>query len=246
MTTPTTGPFWQNPKHGSRNRVAHYLFDQVGEGRVFNKDNLREVLRTADGRGIEQIDRRMRELREVGWVIRNYKDMATLAPNELYLEKIGEHTWEPGFRPPRPTTLTATERRRVFERNGMQCKVCGIDFGDEYPHLLAQGKHVRARPTVGHWTPKERGGTDDFWNLRPECHLCNEPSRNLSEPPPDIKLVKRKIGELKRDDKRMLVSWLLAGRRSFSPVESIWAEIQRMPEPDKDDIKRLLGDMLGP
>ncbi|HEX8423756.1 MAG TPA: HNH endonuclease [Pyrinomonadaceae bacterium] len=246
MTTPSEStPYWRDARHGSRNRVAHYLFERVGEGHVFSKDALRDMLRMPDGRGIEQIDRRMRELREVGWVIRNYKDMATLAPNELFLEKVGAHTWEPSYRPPRATALSATDRRKVFERDGKRCKVCGIDFGAEYPHLAAQGKHIQARPTVGHWTPRERGGTDDLWNLRAECHLCNEPSKNLTAPPVDARLVTRKVKELRREDKRTLAGWLLAGRRTFTPLENIWAEIQQLPEPEKVEIRQLLGDMLG-
>lgn len=212
---------------------------------MFSKDALRDMLRMPDGRGIEQIDRRMRELREAGWVIRTYKDMATLAPSELFLEKIGAHTWEPGYRPPRAMTVNATDRRKVYARDGLRCKACGIDFGDEYPHLAALGKHVKARPTVGHWTPRERGGTDDLWNLRAECHLCNEQSRNLSETPVDVRLLKRNVKELRREDKRTLAGWLLAGRRTFTPLENIWAEIQKLPEPDKADIRQLLGEMLG-
>lgn len=238
-------PFWKNAKYGSRNRVANYLAEELGEGSVFNKDQIREKLRDPSGRGIEQIDRRMRELREVGWVIRTYKDMASLAPNELYLEKIGDRTWEPGYRPPRATTLSANDRRAAYERDGRRCMVCGIDFGDEYPHLLAEGRHVKARPTIGHWIPKERGGTDDVSNLRPECHLCNEQSRNLTGSPVDTELVKRRIRELNREDKRRLAKWMLSGRRSFSHVENLWAEVQQLPTPARDEVRSYLADMLG-
>lgn len=245
-----TGPpdltaFWANPRHGARKRVAHYLYVKVGEGQVFSQERIRDAIRDEDGRGINQIDRRRRELNEVGWIIRNYKDMATLAPDELYLEKIGDHIWEPGYRPIRSTTLSANDRRTVYETEGRRCAVCGIDFGDEYPHLALEGKHVKARPTIGHWTPKERGGTDELSNLRPECHLCNEQSRNLTGPPVDVGLVKRKVRELRRDDKRLLTTWLLSGRRSFSDVEVLWGKINQLPASGRDDIKKLLGEMLG-
>ncbi len=234
-----------NPAYGARNRVAYYLATEVGEGNTFTIDTLRDLIRREDGRGIDEVDRRTRDLRDLNWVIRNYKDMASLRPNELYLERIVDRTWEPGYKVPRPSTLGANDRRAVYERDGSRCAVCGIDFGDEYPHLAANGKRVKARPTIGHWVPKERGGTDDLSNLRPECHLCNEQSRNLTGTPVDIELVKRKIGQLKREDKRKLSSWMLMNRRSFSDLDNAWAEINQLPATDKATIMTLLGEMLG-
>lgn len=244
-TEPNELEIWQNPAYGARNRVAHYLATVVKEGNTFTIDTLRNLIRRADGAGIDEVDRRARDLKDLGWIIRNYKDRAGLRPNELYLEKIGDLTWEPGYKVPRPSTLSANDRRAVYERDGRRCLVCGIDFGDEYPHLAAAGKHVQARPTIGHWIPKERGGTDDLSNLRPECHLCNEQSRNLTGTPVDVELVKRQIGQLKREDKRKLSSWLLMGRRGFNDLDNAWAEINQLPETDKEEIKKLLGEMLG-
>src|SRR5437868_290630 len=101
--SPETGElFWQNAGLGSRTRVAHWLFAEVGEGRVFTKNDMRDALP-----GIEQIDRRMRDLRPLGWKIRTYKVMPTLAANELFLEKIGDRIWESDYRPPRRAVLSA-------------------------------------------------------------------------------------------------------------------------------------------
>jgi 5-methylcytosine-specific restriction endonuclease McrA len=237
--------FWRNPAHGAKKRVAHYLHSVVGEGNSFDVDSLRDAIRKPDGSGVDEVDRRMRELREVGWRIRNYKDMTALAPNQLHLEKVGDHIWEPGYRTARRTTLSARDRRAVYERDGHRCAVCAIDFGTEYPHLLEAGQHVKARPTIGHWVPRERGGTDDLSNLRPECHLCNEQSRNLTGTPVDPKLVRRKILELKKDDKRRLASWLDMGRRTFSDLDIVWAELNQLPSSEKDLIHEQLAKMLG-
>jgi 5-methylcytosine-specific restriction endonuclease McrA len=228
-------PYWQNSKFGSRNRVANWLAEVVGEGAVFTKNQLREALP-----GIEQIDRRMRDLRPLGWVIRTYKDMTTLAAEELFLEEIGDRVWEPNYRPPRASAISAATRRTVYERDGRMCVVCGIDFGAEYPDRPG----VKARPTIGHWLPKERGGVNDLSNLRAECHLCNESSRNLTAQPIDAELLKRKLHELPRSDKQQLAAWMLAGRRTFSRPEKLWAEYNQLPAPMRDDARAFLSEML--
>lgn len=239
------GQLWENTKIGSKKRVAFYLATQVREGGFFTIDDMRDTIRTADGKGIDEIDRRIRELREVGWIIRNYKTLATLAPNELFLETVGDRVWEKDYKTPRSTTLSASARAAVYARDGKRCAVCGIDFGDEYADLAALGLHTKARPTIGHWTPRERGGSDDLTNLRPECHLCNEQARNLTLTPVDVALLKRQIAELKRDDKRKLSSWLLTSRRTFTELERVWSEINKLPTNDRDDIKQYVADMLG-
>jgi 5-methylcytosine-specific restriction endonuclease McrA len=228
-------PYWQNPKYGSRNRVAHWLATEVGEGQAFTKNQLRDALP-----GIEQVDRRMRDLRPLGWSIRTYKDMPTLSSSELFLEKIGDEVWDPGYRPRRVTGISAATRRTVYERDGKRCAVCAIDFGSEYNDKPG----VIARPTIGHWLPKERGGTDDISNLRAECHLCNETARNLTAQPSDPELLKRKLRELPRAEKQQLANWMLARRRSFSKVEELWSEYNHLPGPVQDDVRSYLSTML--
>jgi 5-methylcytosine-specific restriction endonuclease McrA len=230
-----TGPYWQNSKFGSRNRVANWLVEVVGEGAVFTKNQLREALP-----GIEQIDRRMRDLRPLGWVIRTYKDMTTLAADELFLERVGDRVWEPDYRPPRVSGISAATRRAVFERDGRKCMVCGVDFGSEYPDRPGS----KARPTIGHWLPKERGGSNDASNLRAECHLCNESARNLTAQPIDPELLKRKVQELPRTEKQQLASWMLADRRTFSRAETLWTEYNQLPSAKRDEVRAFLSEML--
>lgn len=231
MNNANEGPIWSNPSVGAAKRVAHFLATEVGEEEKFSKSKLREIVPNT-----EQVDRRMRDLRKVGWKIRNYKDMASLAPSELYLEEIGDHVWEDGYRWP-AEGLTAAQRRRVYERDGHRCFVCGIDFGAEYPDK----PEVKARPTVGHIIPKERGGDPTaLENLRPECQLCNETARNLTEVPADLDLLKKKLVELGRKDKRQLVEWMLRGQRSYSDTERIWAQYSQLPRPRQDEIREAL------
>jgi hypothetical protein len=230
----TSATIWQNDSIGAAKRVAHYLATEVGEGTKFDKAKLREIVPNT-----EQVDRRMRDLRKVGWKIRNYKDKASLKPNELLLETVGDHIWEDGYRWPEEG-LTAAKRRKVFDRDGRRCMVCGLDFGAEYPDKPG----TIARPTIGHILPKERGGDDSLENLRPECQLCNETARNLTEPPADVELLKRRVIELNRTDKQMLASWMLADRRTFTDAEKLWAQYSQLPRPMREGVREALSAAL--
>jgi 5-methylcytosine-specific restriction endonuclease McrA len=225
---------WEDSSAGAAKRVGHYLATEIGENKTFNKQDLRKVVPDT-----EQVDRRMRDLRKVGWIIRTYKDKASLKPNELFLEKIGDGVWKAGYKWP-TEGLTSAKRRKVLDRDGRRCMVCGIDFGEEYPDRTG----VVARPTIGHILPKERGGSDDLDNLRPECQFCNETARNLTDTPVDAELVKRRILELNRQDKQMLASWMLAKRRSFTDAERLWAQYSQLPLPVKEEVQRALSDAL--
>lgn len=233
MSTEDGPPIWQKPSVGAAKRVGHYLATEVGEGETFEKSRLREIVPNT-----EQVDRRMRDLRKVGWKIRNYKDMASLRPNELYLENIGDEVWEDGYRWP-AQGLTAAKRRKVYARDGRRCMICGIDFGAEYPDKPG----VLARPTIGHILPSNRGGTDDLDNLRPECQLCNETARNLTEQA-DVGLVKLRMLELNRADKQLLAQWMLRGTRSFSEAEKLWAQYSQLPQPQQEEVRGALSAAL--
>lgn len=227
-------PVWQDTTIGAKKRVAHFLATEIGQGNVFSFGDVRAKITN-----IEQLGRRMRELREVGWKILSYKDTSQLQPDELLLHTVGDRIWEPGYRWP-TKRLSAATRRKVFERDGHRCMVCGMDLGAEYPDRAG----ITARPTVGHWIPQERGGGDDLSNLRAECHLCNESSRDLTDAPVDVELLRRRIRELTRADKQTLASWMLTGRRTFTKAEQLWAEYNQLPQPDRDVVRDALSASL--
>lgn len=224
----------KDKKVGAAKQVAHFLATEVGQGKIFDKATLRKIVPN-----IEQVDRRMRDLRKVGWVIRNYKDMASLKPNELLLEKIGEELWRENWKWP-VQGLNASLRRKVFDRDGPRCMVCGIDFGAEFPDRPG----VRARPTIGHVLPLERGGNSELENLRPECQFCNEQGKNTTPTPIDTDLLKRLIGELGRADKRSLAEWMNSGRRTFTPAEKLWMQYRQLPGPKRVEIQEALINSL--
>jgi 5-methylcytosine-specific restriction endonuclease McrA len=75
-------------------------------------------------------------------------------------------------------------RKRVRQRDGDRCQVCGSD-GWIPPHLTQSGRFIagRRRLVVGHITPAERyaGHHDDPRNLRTMCVSCNNSQRDLSD-----------------------------------------------------------------
>lgn len=215
--------------------MAHHLATEVGEGASFTMQSVRDACP-----GIEQIDRRMRELREVGWVIRTYKDHAGLQPQELFLETIGDRVWEPGYKGTAVQRISGPLRREVFARDGNRCQECGIGAGEEYPDYPGRF----ARMTIGHWLPLARGGTNAKTNLRTECSMCNETGKNATGTPVDPELVRVKMKALGRSEKAVLLTWMKAGRREFSPLEDVWSQYRSLPAEERSSMEGYLAGMM--
>jgi 5-methylcytosine-specific restriction endonuclease McrA len=226
---------WKDATLSSRARVALYLSQEVGEGNQFHKNAVREALP-----GIEQVDRRMRELREVGWIIRNYKDHPSLKPNELLLENVGDAVWEVGYKSPASARVSGKVQRQVFDRDGNRCVVCGVAAGEEYPNRPG----VIARMTIGHLVPKGRKGWNSLDNLRTECSFCNETVRHLSAAPVDPELLKAQIKEMPRRERALLASWVIKDKRDFTMAEELWAKYRQLPAPQRDEVRDLLAEFV--
>jgi hypothetical protein len=84
-------PRWDDPSLtlGSMMRAALWLVTVVGEGNKFTKQDLREAFP-----GIAQIDRRMRDLRDFGWIIDTTREDPTLAAEEFRLVQAGVPVWD--------------------------------------------------------------------------------------------------------------------------------------------------------
>ncbi|MEV6910887.1 hypothetical protein [Amycolatopsis sp. NPDC051071] len=216
-------------------RVALWLAAEVGEGGHFVKQQLREAMP-----GVEQIDRRMRDLRPAGWSILTYRDRTSLAPGQLLLEKIGLPVWEKEHRSAGLRVVTASTRRRVFERDGNRCIRCGILAGEIYPDETA----VSARLTVGHVEAHKYGSGAGEENLVTECARCNETAKHLAAPRFDERQVWDEISELPRKDKQVILNWLAAGKREPSRVERVMSHLWQLPGLQRDEISRKLGQSL--
>ncbi|WP_370946154.1 HNH endonuclease [Amycolatopsis sp. cg5] len=228
-------PDWRNSNLGTRIRVAVWLAVEVGEGGHFTKQQLRDAMP-----GVEQIDRRMRDLRPAGWSILTYRDIAGLAPGELQLDKIGKPVWEKEYRAAGLRVITATMRRNLFERDGHRCVRCGILAGEIYPDDTA----VTARLTVGHVIPYKYGSGSTMADLVTECARCNETAKHLTSPRLNEQQVWDELVELPRKDKFAVLAWLAAGRREQSRVERVVSHIWQLPGVHREAIQERLARTL--
>ena len=133
-------PDWQTSALGSKIRVALWLTTEIGVGGVFRKSDLRSAFP-----GVEQVDRRMRDLRQEGWQIETYREDRSLESDELRLVSIGGAVWESTYRSLKPKALSDSERRRVLANAGFLCVHCGISAGEAYPDAAWRTARLSAR-----------------------------------------------------------------------------------------------------
>lgn len=227
---------WRDSSLGGRIRVALWLYNEVGEGQRFSKQRLRSAIPN-----VEQIDRRMRDLRPAGWVIKTYRDMAGLSPDELYLETIGDHVWEPGKRSSGLRMISGRVRRDVMDRDHHRCVRCGISSGEEYP----DDPGSRARLTLGHVNPHKYGSSADPEDLVTECARCNETAKQFTPAQFSAEQVWDTILELPTKDKLKILAWMARDRRPMSSAERAWAHFRQLPAAQREDLQGRLADALG-
>lgn len=149
----------------ARDKLREYFLANVGK--VLKTSKLRRVA------GISDYQRRIRELRnEEGLQILTHNDRADLHPGEYMLVS-------PKPKPRLAQGITADQRARILQRNGMTCQVCGAGAGE--PDPFDPAKKVRLQ--VDHIIPLNEGGTSDDSNLRTTCSACNLGRSNLFTPP---------------------------------------------------------------
>jgi hypothetical protein len=182
----------------------------------------------------------MRDLRPAGWIIKTYRDMAGLAPDELYLEKIGARVWEPGNRSVGLRSISGKVRREVLERDNHRCVRCGICAGEEYPDEPGSA----ARLTLGHVNPHKHGSSAYVEDLVTECARCNESPKHLTGVKFPPEQVWDRIAELPKREKTQLLSWMVADRRPMSPAERAWAQYRQLPGVHRDELRRRLANAL--
>ena len=207
-------------KPSSRALVAAFIA-QVGEGNKFGK---LEMLAAVPN--VAQADRRMRDLREIGWVIDNYKVNPDLRPDEYLVRAIGTRIDLGEKAQPSRKTVSGPKRRRILERDGSACQVCGIAAGAEFSDIPGR----RAMLSIGHIIPVIRGGDNNDDNLRAECQRCNDESRDLSSDPPSMEEILAQVSHIGgRKDKKELFQWMQAGRRTVSDKEHLFARWASLP-----------------
>ncbi|MFF4348852.1 HNH endonuclease [Streptomyces sp. NPDC001530] len=226
---------WRDGGLGTRVRVALWLRDEVGEGNTFKKRALRLAIP-----GSEQVDRRMRDLRPAGWVIKTYRDKPSLKADELYLEKIGVPIWEKERRATGLRQISSRTRRSVYERDLHMCRRCGVAAGEAYPGEPGS----RARLTLGHVNPHKSGSGSSPADLITECARCNETVRHLTGPQMTSEQVWDRIKELPLRHKKDLLLWMAADARAQTDTERAWGMYRQLPGELREGIKRDLEVLL--
>ncbi|MBD9728730.1 hypothetical protein PV755_35355 [Streptomyces caniscabiei] len=222
-------------RRSSKVRVAEFLA-AVGEGEVFTKLQLIEGVP-----GVAQVDRRMRDLRELGWRIDNYKTNPRLRPDEYLLAKIGVRIdlGEQRQEPAKPR-IPAARRREALEKADSLCQTCGVRAGEAYPEDETQ----RAVLSVHLVDPAPPINTE-LSNLRVECQRCNAGLRGTGRALPSTADVLGRASRLgNRDDKRRLYRLMQSGRLERDEVELIFAEWLRLERNDRVDIMLKLAGAL--
>lgn len=226
---------WRDTGLGTRVRVALWLRDEVGEGGVFSKQELRAAIQ-----GAEQVDRRMRDLRPADWDIKTYRDKSSLQPDQLYLQKIGLPVWEKDHRAAGLRQISAKTRRFVYERDGHMCRRCGVAAAEAYPD--EPGSH--ARLTLGHVNPHKSGSGAAPEDLITECARCNETVRHLTGVQMSKEQVWDRVKELPKRQKMDLLAWMAADVRPLSPAEKAWGVYRQLPAAVRDEVEQELRDLL--
>ncbi|MFE6467953.1 hypothetical protein ACFVGP_10670 [Streptomyces rochei] len=83
-------PDWRDPSAGGGLVRAAAWLAELGENKVFTKRDLREAFPD-----IAQIDRRVRDLRDYGWVINTSREDPDLDQNQQRFVKRGIAVWDP-------------------------------------------------------------------------------------------------------------------------------------------------------
>ena len=221
-------------RRSSKVKVAEFLA-AVGEGNVFTKLQLFEGVP-----GVAQADRRMRDLRELGWKIDNYKTDPRLQPDEYRLTEIGTRV-DLGEQPketPRPR-ISAARRREALDRAGSACQTCGMRANEPYPD-----EDQRAVLSVHIIDPTPPVDTE-LTNLRVECQRCNAGVRGggTAMPAPED-VLRRASGLGSREEKRRLYRLMQSGRPERDEVDLIFGEWLRLGRDDRVDVMLKLAGAL--
>lgn len=213
-------------KAGSMVRGALWLVNDVGVGNTFTKEELRIAFP-----GIAQIDRRIRDLRDYGWVIRSNTEDATLRPDEQRFVQPGLRVWEPAERRKGgAATLSAKERRAIFEKDGYQCVVCGIAGGETY----LDRDYETAVLSVTKCPNVDDDDSDPMYVS--ECRRCRS-GRAGGEGETNVSVILSNLRALPQDDRQRLSRWISRGRRGPTPLDRVWTSYRQLPTELRDRVE---------
>lgn len=221
-------PKWNDPdlKAGTMVRTALWLIEEIGVGNSFTKERHRHAFS-----GVAQADRRMRDLRDYGWVVHTNLEDLTLNSNEQRLVSIGLPVWEPGVRKQATATnLTAKMRMEIFSKNDYQCVICGIAGGENYP----DSPQTTAVLLVSRSSVVLADGRTEMM-FATECKRCRAGSTSGSI---DLNQLVDDICDLGKADREVFERWSTEGGREA--LERVWANYRRLSDVSRSEIRKMV------
>ncbi|MFL1901983.1 HNH endonuclease [Streptomyces tauricus] len=220
-------PYWRDAHGGGLVLGALWLMQEVGQGNVFTKSQLRAAFPD-----IAQIDRRIRDLRDYGWVIDTSREDPSLDQAEQRFVKPGISVWDPEERKKRVRTAVSTATRQaVFQRAGHACELCGRSV-DSLPS--SSGLELAHRVALSH------GGDSEAENLMVLCSACHAAQVTSS----GVSEVAARATSLPIRERTRLLAWITMGERPRTAIEDIWAQYQQLPGDDQQRFARHLARLL--
>ncbi|MEU7028680.1 hypothetical protein AB0A60_18560 [Streptomyces sp. NPDC046275] len=224
-------PAWDDPdlKAGTMVRGALWLVQEVGEGNTFTKAQIREAFP-----GISQADRRIRDLRDYGWVVLTSSEDATLMAEDQRFVRAGVAVWDPAARraaAPQKSTSNK-EKQAVMARDGYMCTQCGISGGEEY----ADDETRTAVLSVTRRSTVLPDGREEVL-LVTECKSCRAGGTGKAARADEVVAAMRDLDE---GDRRRLLRWIERGRRGSTALDRAWSAYRRLPAQARDEVKAVL------
>lgn len=234
-------PGRKTQKFGVERKLAAWLRFNKKVGDTFTTKEGRLALGEPDiPNADEHFQRRLRQLRKDGWVIPSTKYDPSLAREQYRVDTIG---WYPGCgvdRPKRPS-VSASTKRKVFDRDGSMCVVCGARSGE--PTLDDPDRTVRL--TVGHVLSDDYGGSADIRNLRSECSDCNEPMRSEGRKPESREEIETAIRKLRTGQRVRLAQWIEARRYIRDDAEEVYDRYRQLTPGDQEAVRKAIKQLAG-
>jgi hypothetical protein len=228
--------------YGGERKIAAYLAFNVKIGGTFTMANLRAAIGEDDVPDkAEHLNRRFRRLRQDGWEMPTNKDDASLPVGTYRLDRIG---WHPGLGQERPQADNVSQAtiRRVLERDGRRCVVCGVGSGEPYPNEPG----TRAVLTAGHRKSRDSlGSSKDLNNLQAECKHCNETVREELRDPETLDDLIRDVRRLKSAEKQRLLQWMDLGYRTRDLLDEVHDRARALSPSERNELVERLQGMLG-
>lgn len=218
-------PDWRTAESGTRIRAALWLMEAVGVGNSFTKAELRAAFP-----GVEQIDRRMRDLRNDGWVIATSREDRSLEPDELRFVSAGGSVWEHDYRRSSALAVSAKVRSKVFAADEHTCVLCGVIGGDTFPDDPLK---------IARLTCQRLPSDDGTLRLRTVCDRCQSgPDRGES----DNELLAA-ASALDDSELSALAEWSEHGVRRPRAADLIWARLARLPADERGALRAAIVDL---